>query len=95
LAIVALWDLFSHGAHSVVSTTVAAPIRNLASIPFIEYLGGTPVGQLPETYPEIGELLSTIWLFTVVEARRRLRENSVLGKFLAGHVAAVLGSPSR
>jgi hypothetical protein len=88
LAFVALWELFSQGAHAVVSTTVSAPIRNLASIPFIERVGGRAVGQVAETYPEVGDLVSTVWLFTFDEVHRRVKEQGAFGRFLAASVAA-------
>jgi hypothetical protein len=83
LGFIALWDLFTHGADYVVSTTVAAPIRNVASVSFIERMGGAAVGQVAETYPEIGNLVSTVWLFEHAQVSHRLREDSATGRFLA------------
>lgn len=83
LAFVALWDLFIQGAQHVVSTTVAEPVRNSASIPFIERVGGVTVGHLAETYPEIGDLVSAVWLFSYAEVTRRLSDRSPSGRFMA------------
>lgn len=63
LALTALSDLFSRCTH-VVTTTVAAPVTNLAAVPLIERLGGERVGRLDEEYPELGALTSHVWLMS-------------------------------
>jgi hypothetical protein len=35
---------------------------NLAAIPFIEKAGGRKIGRINEVYPEIGHILSDIYL---------------------------------
>ena len=44
------------------ATTVSSPIMNLAAIPFIEKAGGRKIGRINEVYPEIGHILSDIYL---------------------------------
>lgn len=92
LAFVALWDLFVQGARSVVTTTVAAPVRNLASLPFIERVGGSTVGHVAETYPNFGRLVSVVWLFTHAAVSRCMNDGSTRGRFLAASIAAHFGA---
>lgn len=67
LAAFAFWDLATHSRY-VVTTTVRSPVTNLAAVPLIERVGGERVGQLAESYPEIGALVSDIWLIPSARA---------------------------
>lgn len=93
LAFVALWDVLATDAEHVVATTVVEPIRNLASIPFIRRIGGSAVGHIAETYPEIGNLVSTVWLLRRSDVGQRLREGTALGRFLAASVLTLGSQP--
>lgn len=53
---------FELGAEAIFTTTVYQPVRNLAAIPFIQAAGGRKVGQIDETYPTIGPLVSDIYV---------------------------------
>lgn len=69
LAFVALWHLFTTSRY-VVTTTVVAPVRNRAAVPFIELVGGVCVGELDEVYEGFGPLTSGIWLLDGKSAAR-------------------------
>jgi hypothetical protein len=71
LAFTALWELMKECRH-VVTTTVSAPVRNLAAVPLIERLGGVRVGQLEEEYPGFGALTSDVWLLSTESVQRRM-----------------------
>lgn len=73
LAFTALWELMKECRY-VVTTTVAAPIQNLAAVPLIERLGGERIGQLEEEYPDFGALTSDLWLLSTEGVRRRMRD---------------------
>ena len=75
----------------LVTSTVRAPVRNLAAVGFIERLGGRVVGQLDEHYPDVGALVSDIWLVERGGVRAYLREpGSLAGQWMADQVAAAL-----
>ena len=46
------------------TTTVHAPILNLAAVPYILRTGGTKIGVIQEHYPEIGALISDVYLIS-------------------------------
>jgi hypothetical protein len=88
LAFTALADLFEHSEH-VVTTTVSAPVRNLAAVGLIERAGGQPVAELAETYPELGPLTSTLWWLSKTQAWKALRgKEQRLGHWLSAHSPA-------
>lgn len=68
-------DLLPHSEH-VLATTVSAPVKNLAAVPLIERVGGVRVGQLAETYPEVGALTSDLWLIDAARARLQLSSSA-------------------
>ena len=61
LAFTALWDLLPECRH-VITSTVAAPVRNVAAVSFIQGIGGERVAQLEEDHPRVGRLTSDLWL---------------------------------
>lgn len=61
LALTAAFAVMEQVDH-LVTTTVASPICNLAAVPYIERLGGRRVGHIDEVYPEVGPLVSDLWL---------------------------------
>ena len=62
LALTALVELMDQGAEYLVTATVSEPVKNLAAVPYLERLGGHVVGRLDEHYPEVGPLISDIWI---------------------------------
>lgn len=44
------------------TTTVEAPILNLAAVPYILRAGGTKIGVIEESYPIIGNITSSIYM---------------------------------
>jgi ribosomal protein S18 acetylase RimI-like enzyme len=55
------------GHELVLTTTVIAPINNRAAVPYLERIGARRVGQVDEHYPEVGQVVSAIYM---VEAPR-------------------------
>jgi hypothetical protein len=53
---------FEAGHHALFTTTVHKPILNLAAVPYIKKGGGVLAGSIYEDYPEIGEILSDIYV---------------------------------
>lgn len=62
LAITNILDFLSLNPEYLLSTTVLKPIQNLAAVPYLQYLGAVPVGQIDEIDPHVGQLLSEVWL---------------------------------
>jgi len=48
----------------LVTSTVSAPVLNLAAVPYLLRLGATRVGRLDEHHEPIGPLVSDIWRIT-------------------------------
>ena len=69
LAITNILDFLSLNPDYLLSTTVLKPIRNLAAVPYLRYLGAESVGQIDEIDPQIGQLLSEVWLARVSSLR--------------------------
>jgi hypothetical protein len=72
LAFTALWDLLPTCRY-VVTSTVAAPVRNGAAVSFIQGIGGQRIAQLEESYPGFGALTSDIWILPSERAMCRVR----------------------
>ena len=62
LALVSLLETLDTGLEYLITSTVREPFENRAAVPFIERIGGRVVGSLDEFYPEVGPLISDIWL---------------------------------
>lgn len=62
LAITTILDFLSLNPDYLLSTTVLKPVQNLAAVPYLQYLGGNRVGQIDEVDPNVGQLLSEVWL---------------------------------
>jgi len=62
LAITTILDFLSLKPDYLLSTTVLKPVQNLAAVPYLQYLGATQVGKIDEVDPNIGQLLSEVWL---------------------------------
>lgn len=71
LAFTALLDAIQT-AEAVVTTTVQQPVCNEAAIPYIRRVGGVKLGRIDEVYPDIGELVSDLWLIDAQAVRDRL-----------------------
>jgi ribosomal protein S18 acetylase RimI-like enzyme len=73
LALRAMLDLLCDH-RNVLTTVVHAPVRNLAALAFVHRLGGRLVGELPEHYPEVGEIRSGLYCLDGEHARRAIDE---------------------
>ena len=62
LAITTILDFLSLNPDYLLSTTVLKPVQNLAAVPYLQYLGGNRVGKIDEVDPNVGQLLSEVWL---------------------------------
>jgi hypothetical protein len=62
LAITTILHFLSSNPDYLLSTTVLKPVQNLAAVPYLQYLGAQPVGKIDEIDPNIGQLLSEVWL---------------------------------
>ena len=62
LAITTVLDFLSLKPDYLISTTVLKPVQNLAAVPYLQYLGATRVGKIDEVDPNVGQLLSEVWL---------------------------------
>lgn len=60
LALRVLVELVLAGHRHVLTTTVVAPIKNLAALPFLARVGARAVGHLAERYPDVGAITSAI-----------------------------------
>ncbi|HET7461708.1 MAG TPA: hypothetical protein VFJ82_10700 [Longimicrobium sp.] len=61
LAASALRALVDGGHQHVFATVVREPVRNLASLPLLAAAGARRIGQIDETYPEVGRILSDVY----------------------------------
>jgi hypothetical protein len=61
LALIALLDAYMDGVDVLISTTVKWPIKNLSAVPYLTAIGGQVVGEVDETYPDFGDLISNVW----------------------------------
>ena len=62
LAITTIVHFLSSNPDYLLSTTVLKPVQNLAAVPYLQYLGAKSVGKIDEIDPNVGQLLSEIWL---------------------------------
>ena len=62
LAITTILHFLSSNPDYLLSTTVLKPVQNLAAVPYLQYLGAKAVGKIDETDPNVGQLLSEVWL---------------------------------
>lgn len=62
LALTAMMDLMQTGVDAMITATVVEPVVNLAAVPFVQRMGGVCVGRLDEHTPEVGPLVSEIWV---------------------------------
>ncbi len=61
MALAGVEELEAGGHTHVFATTVAWPVENRASHPFLEALGWTRAGEVDETYPGAGRIVSALW----------------------------------
>lgn len=61
LAAAAVRALAAEGHRHVFATVVREPVRNTASIPLLHAAGARRIGQIDETYPEAGRILSDVY----------------------------------
>lgn len=62
LAYQLVMDAFRQGHTHLFATTVHKPVLNIAAVPFIKKADGGLVGRIDEYYPEVGNILSDIYL---------------------------------
>lgn len=62
LAITTILHFLSSNPDYLLSTTVLKPVQNLAAVPYLQYLGAHAVGQIDEIDPQVGQLLSEVWV---------------------------------
>ena len=74
------------------ATVVAAPVRNLASRPFLQVAGFQLVGQIDEDYPVVGQICSDIFVLHKAEFISRLLHGP--HSALAGRIIAQDGLDS-
>lgn len=68
---------FDNDVDYVLTTTVKEPIENLAAIPLIKSVGGVLGGSINETYPEIGDIKSSIYLISKKNFCKSVSELSI------------------
>ncbi|MCB9750822.1 MAG: hypothetical protein H6713_12620 [Myxococcales bacterium] len=61
LGLRALAKLFAAGHRHALTTTLRAPVRNAAAHAYLRRIGARLVGQLDETYPGVGAVVSDIY----------------------------------
>lgn len=74
LALTAMMDLMHTGADAMITATVVEPVVNLAAVPFVQRMGGVCVGRLDEHTPEVGDLVSEVWVVSRAGYERWLAE---------------------
>ena len=62
LALTAMVDLMQTGVDAMITATVVEPVVNLAAVPLVKRMGGVCIGRLDEHTPEVGDLVSDIWV---------------------------------
>jgi hypothetical protein len=81
LAVSALRALVDAGHQHVFATVVREPVRNLASLPLLAAAGARRIGQIDETYPEVGRILSDVYHIAVApDTIDRLLAETALGR---------------
>ena len=55
-------EAYDAGSQTLFTTTVRKPVLNLAAVPFVFAAGGSLAGNIDETYPLVGHILSDIYL---------------------------------
>ncbi|HEX8832199.1 MAG TPA: hypothetical protein VF705_13580 [Longimicrobium sp.] len=95
LAVSALRALVDTGHQHVFATVVRQPVRNLASLPLLAAAGARRIGQIDETYPEVGPVRSDVYHIAVTPRTvdRLLADTAIgrrVGRMLAR--AAALGA---
>ncbi|HEU4560227.1 MAG TPA: hypothetical protein VFS20_20425 [Longimicrobium sp.] len=61
LAAATVRALAASGHQHVFATVVREPVRNTASLPLLHAAGARRIGQIDETYPEVGRILSDVY----------------------------------
>jgi hypothetical protein len=61
LAAAAVQALAASGHQHVFATVVREPVRNTASLPLLHAAGARRIGQIHETYPEVGRIFSDVY----------------------------------
>jgi hypothetical protein len=61
LALAALRDLVATHHQHLLATVVREPVHNTAALPLLRAAGARPVGQIDESYPGFGRLLSDLY----------------------------------
>jgi hypothetical protein len=81
LALAALDGLAASGHRHVFATTVREPFVNTASLPLLRAAGARRVGEIEETYPEVGRILSDVHHLPVSpDTVRTLADATPLGR---------------
>lgn len=88
LAASALRALAEGGHQHVFATVVREPVRNLASLPLLTAAGARRIGQIDETYPEVGRIVSDVYHLPVApDAIHRLLTGTPLGRRVGAMLA--------
>lgn len=91
LALFALHEAFKD--HQLMfATVVVAPMRNLASLPFLRGAGFRLVGEIDEYYSEYGDIRSSVYLLTRPELQSRLLNSlhAIAQKILGDEATEIL-----
>jgi hypothetical protein len=73
------------------ATVVKEPVFNRAALPLIEDVGGQYVGEADEVYPEVGRLLSRVYLIERDIFRKRTAKHRLFKKVLKQIESAIHG----
>jgi hypothetical protein len=82
LAMSSLLELVATGHEHVLATVVREPVHNTAALRLLHTIGARRVGQLDETYPGFGRLLSDLYHLDVRDTGERRWETTLLGRRL-------------
>ncbi|HYH80163.1 MAG TPA: hypothetical protein VEX86_10205 [Longimicrobium sp.] len=94
LAFAALGVLAATGHRHVFATTVREPVFNRASHPLLTAAGARRVGEIEETYPEVGRILSDVYHLPLApDTMRKLGESGRAGRRVA-RMADALSRPA-
>jgi ribosomal protein S18 acetylase RimI-like enzyme len=83
-----------YGHDLVLTTTVIAPIRNQAALPYIDRFGARRVGQVDEHYPDVGRVVSAIHMLEAPRYHQqlaRLRDDTRPANARVQQMRAVIG----
>jgi len=89
LALAAVLDLVVSGHEHVLATVVREPVHNTAALRLLHAIGARRVGQLDESYPGVGRLLSDLYHLDVSVSSAQRWETTALGRRIRRLAAAL------